>query len=139
MKGMNGFGGVAPVSNVVVDDPRPEYLGIHIMTQLNNPSNVTLYTDKLALPVYQASDMTYMGLAMIPTLNLLPGPNLVPALFQLFIHNNDTKVQNILSTYIQPKDFKTFGLANSIPLEIKGKMHSNPATTPYPSLEESMT
>ncbi|UZJ54482.1 hypothetical protein CBS101457_003802 [Exobasidium rhododendri] len=140
MKGINSFGGVGPVSSVVVNDPRPEYLGIQLLTELDNPSTVSIITDHVSLPVYGALDMTYMGLAVIPSLSLFPGKNLVPTTFQLYISNNDTKVQNILTAFIQPRDFKTAGLANKIPLVIQGNLlPTGVSVSPYPPLQEAMS
>lgn len=136
--GINSFNGLAPLSDVLVNDPTTDYIGINLMVSLFNPSNISLFTDQVSLPGYYTTGMVYIGRATIPTLNLLPGDNLVPTLFEFEIPNNSSAVQEVLSLYLQPLDYTTSGLINTIPLTIQGMANANPELTPYASLDEAL-
>lgn len=134
--GLNSFGHTGILSNVQVNNPTANYIGINLFVTLFNPSNLTLFTKQVSLPGYYKSALA--GRAVIPELDLVPGNNTVATMFQLQIHDNSSTVQEMLSLYLQPKDSVTEGLINMVPLSIKGSKNSNPPLTPYACLEESM-
>lgn len=141
-KGINSFNRVATVSNVTVDDPTPEYIGIHLIAGLFNPTAVNLYTDGLSLPViYKGPGNPYLGRATTEAVGIFPGQNNIAILFEFVIPSSEperTQAQEVLTLYLQPTDFITEGSGNSIPLQINGKASTNPPLSPYPSLEDAL-
>jgi hypothetical protein len=137
-KGLNSFGHTTALSNVEINNPTTDYIGVNLQTTLNNPSNMTLHTKMISLPSYYATTNTLVGRAIIPELDLVPGPNLVTTQFHLMIPDNSSAVQEMLSLYLQPKDLTTAGMYNTVPLTVKGDINANPAMTPYAPLVESM-
>jgi hypothetical protein len=136
--GINSFNGKAPLSDLTVNDPTKGYLGIHLNAALFNPSNITLFTTQVSLPVYYDKYNVYIGRATIPALNLHPGPNTVATLFELMIPGNSSQVQEVLQLYLQSKDLATSGDANTVDISIKGVPDANPPLSPYPALDDAL-
>lgn len=141
-KGINSFNRVATVDNVTVDDPTSEYIGIHLIAGLFNPTAVNLYTNGLSLPViYKGAGNPYLGRATTGAVGIFPGQNNIDILFEFVIPSSEperTQAQEVLTLYLQPTDFMTEGKFNTIPLQINGKASTNPPLSPYPSLEDAL-
>ncbi|TFY74322.1 hypothetical protein EWM64_g9690, partial [Hericium alpestre] len=130
LKGVNGFGGTAALSNISVTgsggNGGNEYVKAPLATKLQNPSNISLLTTDIALPVYYEGVM--LGRAAIDPLNLLPGENTIAAEFHYEPENaNDTTAQSFLSKFLQSGD--------SLSLNIKGDSGSSPFASLQPALE----
>ncbi|KII92866.1 hypothetical protein PLICRDRAFT_102438 [Plicaturopsis crispa FD-325 SS-3] len=130
LKGINGFGGNAPLSNVSITgsggNGGNQYITAPLLTTLENPSNVSLQTVDIALPVYYSNVM--IGRAAIDPFNLVPGTNKVPAVFHYGPDNaNDTTAQSFLTDYLQS--------AKELALTIKGDGQSSPFGSLQPALE----
>ncbi|EGO25193.1 hypothetical protein SERLADRAFT_448192 [Serpula lacrymans var. lacrymans S7.9] len=129
LAGINAFGGTASLSNVSITGSGgtggSEYVVAPLTTTLNNPSNVSLETNNIALPVYYNNVM--VGRAAIDPFNLAPGQNIVPTQFRYEPANaNDTTAQGFLTSFLQSADV--------LPLTIKG----DAASTPYASLQPAL-
>lgn len=142
LRGINSFNHVAGVSNVSVDSGTPDYIGIDLTATLENPSNLTLFTNQLSLPVRYTSSTTktpvIIGRATIPDIGLIPGTNNVHSLFEFMQQNNNSDQQAVLTDYLQSTDLMTQGMGNSIPLLITGLPNANPPLSPYESLEPAL-
>ncbi|KAJ3724969.1 hypothetical protein DFJ43DRAFT_1197841 [Lentinula guzmanii] len=130
LSGINSFGGKATLSNVTVTGSGGtggnEFIVAPLTTTLENPSNVSLDTTDIALPVYYEGTM--IGRAAINTFDLVPGTNAVPSEFHYEPSNsNDSVAQSFIA------DFLTS--TNSLPLSIKG----DSASTPIDSLKEALS
>ncbi|KAH7875192.1 uncharacterized protein C8R40DRAFT_1170817 [Lentinula edodes] len=130
LSGINSFGGRATLSNVTVTGSGGtggnEFINAPLTTTLENPSNISLDTTDIALPVYYEGSM--VGRAFINNLNLVPGTNSVPSEFHYEPANsNDSVAQSFIA------DFLTSN--NSLPLSIKG----DSASTPIDSLQEALS
>jgi hypothetical protein len=136
--GINSFNGAAPLSDVQVNAPTTAYIGINLLVALENPSNITLFTEAVSLPTYFVTNNALIGRATIPQLNLYPGANTVMSLFEFMIPGNSSEVQQVLSLYLQPADLVTAGDINNIPLRIQGGPSANPVLTPYPVLDPAL-
>ncbi|KAF8626824.1 hypothetical protein AX15_004657 [Amanita polypyramis BW_CC] len=126
LKGINAFDHAASLRNVSVTGSGGqggnEYITSLITTTLENPSNVSLLTNDIALPVvYQGVSI---GRAAINPFNLEPGSNTIATEFHYQPGNaNDTVAQSFLTRFIQTQD--------DIPLSIDGDFQSSP----YESLQ----
>lgn len=141
LSGINSFNRMAIVSDVAVDDPTNDYIGIHLITTLENPSNLTLYTNQLSLPTLYTTRNVVIGRATIPALSLFPGTNMVMVLFEFMIPGNSSDVQEVLQQYVQPMDFMTSRDNYTIPLQINGAasgQNPTPPLSPYDSLEPAL-
>ncbi|KAI0035854.1 hypothetical protein K488DRAFT_76325 [Vararia minispora EC-137] len=122
LAGLNGFGGTAGLSNVTVVGSGGaggnQYILATLTTTLSNPSNISLQTVGIEFPViYQG---TNIGRAAIPTLNLVPGQNVIASEFHYMPANaNDTVAQGFLTSFLQTN--------NALPLTVgKGDSQSSP-------------
>ncbi|KAH7926942.1 hypothetical protein BV22DRAFT_1007914 [Leucogyrophana mollusca] len=130
LKGINSFGGTATTTNVSITgsggNGGNQYIVSPITTTMQNPSNVSLQTVDIALPVYYQDVM--IGRAAINPFNLVPGENVMPAEFQYEPENaNDTVAQGFLTSFVQGSD--------ELPLTIKGDAASSPFASLQPALE----
>ncbi|KAK2467793.1 hypothetical protein APHAL10511_000088 [Amanita phalloides] len=121
LKGINAFGHVASLNNVFVagsgGQGGNEYIIAPLMTSLGNPSNVSLMTNDIALPV--AYEGVSIGRAVINSFDLQPGSNIIATEFRYQPSNpNDTIAQSFLTRFIQTQD--------GIPLTIHGDSQSSP-------------
>lgn len=95
-------------------------------TRLENPSNVSLQTVDVSLPVTYKDVM--IGRAAIDTLNLVPGENTIATEFHYAPADaNDTTAQAFLTEFLQTDD--------AITLTIQGDSDSSPFGSLQPGLE----
>ena len=130
LKGMNSFGHTASLSNVTIigggSDSHGTFIKSPLTTTLNNPSNISLQTVDVELPVYYKNVM--LGRAVIDPLNLVPGDNDLSTEFHYAPNDaNDTTAQAFLTEFLQTSD--------TIPLSIKGDGSSSPFASLVPALE----
>ncbi|KAG5646292.1 hypothetical protein DXG03_003889 [Asterophora parasitica] len=130
LKGINSFGHTASLSNVSVTGSGgaggSEYIISPLTTVLQNPSNISLNTLGISLPViYQG---TKIGRAVIDPFHLTPGSNPSATEFHYQPDNaNDTIAQAFLSRFIQTGD--------TLDLAIRGDAKSSP----FPSLSPGLS
>ncbi|KAF4598358.1 hypothetical protein EYR38_006760 [Pleurotus pulmonarius] len=129
LKGINSFGGSASLSNVSVTgsggNGGSEFIVSPLTNTLHNPSNVTLSTVDISLPVM--FDGVKIGRAAIDPFNLVPGDNAIPAEFHYQPDDaNNTVAQGFLTQFIQTD--------NQLPLVIQG----DSASTPFASLQPAL-
>ncbi|KAJ4468227.1 hypothetical protein J3R30DRAFT_3715154 [Lentinula aciculospora] len=130
LNGLNSFEGKATLSNVSVTgsggNGGNEFIVAPLTTTLENPSNISLDTTDIALPVYYEGTM--IGRAAINNFDLVPGTNTVPSEFHYEPANsNDSVAQSFIA------DFLTS--SNVLPLNIKG----DSASTLIESLQEALS
>ena len=130
LKGMNAFNKASSLSNVSItgsgSDDHGAFIKSPLTTTLQNPSNISLQTVDVALPVYYKDVM--LGRAVLDPLNLVPGENTVPTEFHYQPNDaNDTTAQAFLTEFLQTGD--------EIPLTIKGDGDSSPLASLVPALE----
>ncbi|KAJ7072466.1 hypothetical protein C8F01DRAFT_1299136 [Mycena amicta] len=127
--GISSFGGTASLSNVSISGSGgtggSEYVVAPLTTTLQNPSNISLKTVDISLPViYQGVNI---GRAAIADFNLVPGENTVAAEFHYEPADaNDTVAQSFVTAFIQGND--------RIPLTIQGDLQSSPFGSLAPAL-----
>ncbi|RDX40651.1 hypothetical protein OH76DRAFT_1365915 [Lentinus brumalis] len=130
LKGINAFNKAATLSNVSITgsghDDHGAYVKSPLTTSLENPSNISLQTINVALPVYYKEVL--LGRAVIDNLDLVPGENTVPTEFHYQPNDaNDTTAQAFLTEFLQTSD--------DISLTIKGDGDSSPFASLVPALE----
>ncbi|KAE9401586.1 hypothetical protein BT96DRAFT_918717 [Gymnopus androsaceus JB14] len=130
LNGIDSFGGQATLSNVTVTGSGgtggDQYIVSPLTTALDNPSNISLQTTDIALPVYYEGVL--IGSAAIDTFNLVPGLNSFPAEFQYEPTNaNDTTAQSFITNFLTSTE--------TLPLSIIGDSSS----TPIDSLQEALS
>ncbi|KAF7298203.1 hypothetical protein HMN09_01042200 [Mycena chlorophos] len=128
--GMNSFGNTATLSNVTVTGSGgtdgSEYIVSPLTATLNNPSNISLDTIDISLPVFYEN--VQIGAAVIDQFPLVPGEVSVASEFHYAPANaNDTTAQSFLTSFIQGD--------SAIPLTIKGSADSSPFSSLGPALE----
>ncbi|GLB37240.1 putative protein of unknown function (DUF3712) [Lyophyllum shimeji] len=131
LKGINSFGHTASLSNVSVTGSGgaggSEYIVSPLTTVLQNPSNVTLNTVDVSLPVLFKD--TKIGRAVINPLHLTPGENPRATEFHYQPDNaNDTTAQAFLGEFIQTGD--------RMDLTIHGDQSSSPFASLSPGLAQ---
>ncbi|KAF5386260.1 hypothetical protein D9615_002421 [Tricholomella constricta] len=129
LKGINSFGHTALLSNVSVTGSGgaggSEFIVSPLTTVLQNPSNVSLNTRDISLPVLFQG--TKIGRAVIDPFHLMPGENPSATEFHYQPDNaNDTIAQAFLSQFIQTDD--------QLDLTIHGDQNSSP----FPSLSPGL-
>ncbi|TFK44582.1 hypothetical protein BDQ12DRAFT_661303 [Crucibulum laeve] len=130
LKGINSFGHTAVLSNVSVTgsggNGGSEFIISPLMTALQNPSNISLDTVGVSLPVIFSG--VPIGRAVINELDLKPGENVAETEFHYMPADaNDTIAQSFLTDFIQT--------GNQLDLTIDGDMSSSP----FPSLQPGLS
>ncbi|KIJ67573.1 hypothetical protein HYDPIDRAFT_180379 [Hydnomerulius pinastri MD-312] len=130
LEGINSFGGQATIKNVSITgsggNGGNQYIVSPLTTILENPSNVSLSTVDIALPVYYNDVM--IGRAAFDTFNLVPGENSMAGEFHYEPANaNDTVAEGFLTSFVQGGDV--------LPLTVKGDASSSPFASLGPALE----
>ncbi|KAK0556496.1 hypothetical protein OC844_005834 [Tilletia horrida] len=135
LKGIDSFGGKAPISNLDVAGSTSDAINIDITVELNNPSNLTVKTKEVSLPSFYAG--TEVGRTIIDTLDLQPGNNTVKAVFSYSPSSADAeKASELLTKYLQPLNGDTE--PQSATIDVHGFPGANPPSTPYESLEDAI-
>ncbi|KAF9451269.1 hypothetical protein P691DRAFT_757432 [Macrolepiota fuliginosa MF-IS2] len=130
LKGIAAFNHQATLTNVSVagsgGQGGSEFILSPLTTTLQNPSNISLDTVGVSLPViYQG---TKIGRAAINEFDLVPGENVVPTEFHYEPDNaNDTVAQDFLTQFIQT--------GNKLDLTIDGDAQSSPFGSLQPALD----
>ena len=130
LKGINAFNHAAQISNVSITgsgtDSHGPFVKSPITTTLQNPSNISLNTVDVELPVIFKG--VQVGHAVIDPLDLVPGENTLQAEFRYAPNDaNDTTAQSFVTQLLQTSD--------DIPLTIKGDGDSSPFASLVPALE----
>ncbi|CAL1708136.1 unnamed protein product [Somion occarium] len=106
-KGINDFESTAKLSDIKVTgsggDGGDEFIVAPLTTELQNPSNVSLHTVDIALPVIYKGTM--IGRAAINPFDLVSGDLAVPSAFHYQPGDaNDTTAQSFLSSFLTSTD-----------------------------------
>ncbi|KAL4074292.1 hypothetical protein J3A83DRAFT_4234939 [Scleroderma citrinum] len=130
IKGINSFDGTATISKVTISgsggNGGDEYIISPLTSTLQNPSNISLSTVDIALPVYYKDVM--IGRAAFDPFDLVPGVNSMKGEFRYEPADmNDTAAQAFLTDFVQSGD--------TIPLIAKGDAASSPFASLQPALE----
>lgn len=130
ISGINSFGGSAGLSNVTITGSGGtngnQFIVAPLTTTLNNPSNISLTTVDISLPVM--FDGVELGRAVINSFDLVPGENTIPSEFHYMPANpNDTTAQGFLTEFLTSTD--------TIPLTIQGDSGGSPFGSLQPALE----
>lgn len=137
LDGINSFNNVVGISNVTVAAGNPQFIEIPLNVELTNPSEITLFTKDISLPVlYEAYEV---GRAIIPSLSLAPGDNMM---IKSVLHYqpagaNDTKPQDLLNKYLQPPGGTTGTQSANLVIDGSSKANSDPLS-PYGSLIQGL-
>ncbi|KAE8231424.1 hypothetical protein CF326_g3562 [Tilletia indica] len=146
LDGINSFNGNATSDNVVVKGATSDAINIALDVTLQNPSNLTVHTLDIELPVFYRGlsgnePSTQVGRAIIPKLDLAPGSNTVATQFRYSpVGNNadnNTVAQELIQAYIQPANDGDSGNITA-KLEIRGVPNASPVLTPYESLQPAI-
>ena len=122
-----------------------QYIMAPLTTTLQNPSNVSLTTNDIALPViYQGVQLGRAAISVCPIrrdlpdhfltcytsqpFNLVPGNNVIPTIFEYMPSDtNNTIAQSFLTSVLQSSDV--------LPLTVQGDAASSPYGSLQPALE----
>ncbi|KAG5653629.1 hypothetical protein H0H81_011855 [Sphagnurus paluster] len=131
LKGINSFGHTAALSEVSVTGSGgaggSEYIVAPLKTVLQNPSNISLDTVGISLPVLWQG--TKVGRVVIDTFHLVPGENPSATEFHYQPDNaNDTTAQAFLSQFILTD--------STLDLAIRGDLQSSPFPSLAPGLAQ---
>ncbi|CDR88214.1 uncharacterized protein SPSC_03875 [Sporisorium scitamineum] len=136
LAGINSFNGVTTLSDVMVSSGTAAFLWVPLKVTLENPSNLTVFTNEVFLPVIFSG--VVVGRAEIPVLGLIPGSNLVQSYFYYAPANaNDSTAQQLLQRYVQPS-LSDGTSAQTAPLTIDGSQGPQTNLTPYDSLRPAL-
>ncbi|KAF8160985.1 hypothetical protein B0H34DRAFT_699004 [Crassisporium funariophilum] len=129
LKGIGSFGGTAALSEVSVTGSGgaggSEFIVAPLKTTLQNPSNISLDTVGVSLPVI--FNGVAIGRAAISEFDLKPGENVIDTEFHYQPADaNDTVAQGFLTQFIQSGD--------QLDLTIDGDMASSPFASLQPAL-----
>lgn len=133
LTGINSFNDAFGTQNLIVVGGRPQYVEITLNAILSNPSNLTVFTDQVSLPILYQN--VYVGRVIIPKLGLIPGTNNITTTFEYMPDNPaDATAQSLLRAYLQPVENTESTPQLHIPLTILGTGGGSQALTPYASL-----
>ncbi|KAL5507074.1 hypothetical protein ACEPAH_6530 [Sanghuangporus vaninii] len=129
LSGINSFGGTASLRNVSITgsggDGGNQFIVSPLTTTLDNPSNISLLTNDIALPVI--FDGVRLGRAAIDTFDLVPGSSDIATEFHYQPDDaNDTTAQSFVTRFITTDD--------QLDLTIQGDGDSSP----YESLDQAL-
>ncbi|KAG2368054.1 hypothetical protein BDR07DRAFT_1391769 [Suillus spraguei] len=130
LAGINSFDGKATITNISISgsggNGGNQYIISPLTSSMNNPSNVSLDTIDIALPVYYQDVM--IGRATFNSFNLVPGEDMMPGEFHYEPANpNDTIAEAFLTSFLQT--------GNSLSITIQGDSASTPFASLQPALE----
>ena len=130
MGGLNSFDHGASLNNFAISgggqDSNGPLINASLTTTLNNPSNISLQTVNVELPVFYQGVM--LGHAVLDPLDIHPGSNVVPAQFHYApLDANDTTAQSFITDFLQS--------STELDLTIKGDANSSPFASLIPALE----
>jgi hypothetical protein len=148
LAGVNTFGGTAQLNNVSITgsggDGGNQYIMSPLTTKLQNPSNISLRTNDIALPVFFKGTQLGRAAINVSTLEtlfccntrlthkqpflLVPGENTIPTVFEYMpADRNDTTAQAFITEFVTSGD--------TIDLTIQGDEFSSPFESLDPALE----
>ncbi|KIL68938.1 hypothetical protein M378DRAFT_21838 [Amanita muscaria Koide BX008] len=128
-QGIAAFDHKASLSNISITGSGgqggSEYIVAPVTATLDNPSNISLETDLITIPItYQG---VVIGRSSVSLLNLRPGVNALSAEFHYQPGNsNDTIAQSFLARFIQTQDM--------IPITLDGDYQSSPYASLQPAI-----
>ncbi|KAI0710861.1 hypothetical protein C8Q76DRAFT_623714 [Earliella scabrosa] len=130
LKGINAFNHAAGLSDVKIigsgHDSHGPYILSPLTATLQNPSNISLQTVDISLPVFR--DGVMLGRAVIDPLNLVPGGTVAPTEFHYAPKDaNDTEAQAFLTEFLQTD--------HEISLRVAGDSESSPFASLVPALD----
>ncbi|KAG2078952.1 hypothetical protein BDR04DRAFT_1124058 [Suillus decipiens] len=130
LAGINSFDGKATITNISISgsggNGGNQYIISPLTSSMNNPSNVSLDTIDIALPVYYQDVM--IGRAAFNSFNLIPGEDTMPGEFHYEPANpNDTIAEAFLTSFLQT--------GNDLSITIQGDSASTPFASLQPALE----
>ncbi|CAO1639236.1 unnamed protein product [Sympodiomycopsis kandeliae] len=136
LAGINSFNHKLQTANLSVDNGNPQMLNVPLVAILENPSNLTVFSDKISLPVlYTAGAPVYVGRAYIPKLGLIPGTNRIDTVFEYMPDDAaNSQAEALLRAYLQPVEGTYSTPQLNIPIRIDGRGGGSQALTPYDSL-----
>lgn len=134
LAGFNGFSHKIKLKRADVQSATKDYLQLTADVRLDNPSNITLHTVDFKLPSYYKN--AYAGYGFLKNKVIIPGSNNLQIIYRISpVDKNNTKVQELISNYIQPQEHHG---KTSIPivsdLIIKGNPNPGPPLSPFESL-----
>ncbi|CAO1623850.1 unnamed protein product [Parajaminaea phylloscopi] len=133
LAGINSFNHQLATQNLLVASGQPQYIAINLDAILQNPSNLTVFTNDVSLPVVYKN--VYVGRAVIPKLGLIPGTNNVSTVFQYMPDNPaDATAEDLLRSYLQPVENTESTPQLKIPIQILGSGGGAQPLTPWDSL-----
>lgn len=133
LAGINSFNHVFQTSDLRVAAGNPQFILIPLNAILNNPSNLTVFTNQVSLPIVYRD--TYVGRAVIPDLGLIPGTNTILTNFQYMPDDPANAVaQELLRSYLQPVENTEADPQLNIAIEILGTGGGSQPLSPYASL-----
>ena len=117
-------------------DTKPDMIFAKALMKVTNPSNVTIKTDMLSLPLlYKELDI---GRAVLKDKVIIPGINTMVGVTKITVpeqSRNDTRFMEFIQLDAQPRMWQyPKELPYHIPVVIDGSASSNPPLTPYESL-----
>ncbi|KAJ7594702.1 hypothetical protein C8J56DRAFT_446479 [Mycena floridula] len=126
---LNAFGKTAALSNVSITgsggDGGNQFVVAPLTTELQNPSNISLQTRDISLPVFYQD--VQVGRAVIDDFSLVPGSNDFATEFHYAPNDaNDTVAQSFLTEFLTTDD--------AVALSIKGDSASSPFASLQPAL-----
>ncbi len=137
LAGINSFNGVATLSQVTVSSGTPAFLWVPLTVALTNPSNLTVFTNEVFLPVIFSG--TFVGRAEIPVLGLIPGDNRVQSYFYYApVNANDTTAQRLLQQYVQPDEANGGKQISQLTIDGSQSPVGQGNLTPYDSLRPAL-
>ncbi|KAE8229507.1 hypothetical protein CF326_g5523 [Tilletia indica] len=135
LEGINSFGGESPVKKLDISGSTPSYISLDIGVTLDNPSNLTVRTKDISLPSF--FEGTEVGRTIIDTLDLVPGPNEVNAVFRYQPSDPaSTVAQQLLQRYLEPVNGLSGGQNSTI--TVGGPTSAEDPSTEYESLRDAL-
>ncbi|WFC96532.1 hypothetical protein MBRA1_003193 [Malassezia brasiliensis] len=138
MAGFDSFTGNATLKRLDVKHGTPQYLDNTGMLVLTNPSNITVHTTGISLPVFYQN--TYIGRSIMNNKIIVPGENFFDTIvrFQPDSHNNSVALE-MLTRYAQPQPgHGAVSIPYQTPVVIRGTANADPPLTPFASLVPGM-
>ena len=137
LAGFDDLTGFLKLKRVYPESSTPQYLDNRLFCTVFNPSNITIKTTGLSLPLFYKG--TYFGRALLNDKTLIPGESNIDAIarYQPNIAN-DTVALEVIQKYLEPVEHQPEEIPYNFSVNIHGISNANPPLSPFASFNPGL-
>ena len=137
LAGFDDLTGFLKLKRVYPESSTPQYLDNRLFCTVFNPSNITIKTTGLSLPLFYKG--TYFGRALLNDKTLIPGESNIDAIARYQPNTaNDTVALEVIQKYLEPVEHQPEEIPYNFSVNIHGISNANPPLSPFASLNPGL-